>query len=110
MAQYGDITYTGQSGTKYQFETYSWDATFSEVGAVYVITKRITKPEGGGSHTRIYIGQTSDLSERFDNHHKLSCFERHGANCVCVHVDNNENSRLAKEADLIAASTAPCND
>ncbi len=80
MAQYGDITSTGQSGTIYQFEAYSWDTAFDEVGAVYIITGRTVKPEGGVTHARIYIGQTADLSERFDNHHKISCFERHNAN------------------------------
>ena len=110
MAKYGDITSTGQSGTIYQFEAYSWDAPFDEVGVVYIITGRTVKPEGGGTHARIYIGQTADLSERFDNHHKISCFERHNANCICIHVDNNENSRRTKEADLIAGYRPPCND
>ncbi len=110
MARYGDITYTGQSGTIYQFEIHSWDAPFDEVGAVYIITRRTVKPEGGGTHVRIYIGQTADLSERFDNHHKISCFEQHNANCICIHVDDNENSRRTKEADLIAVYRPPCND
>ncbi len=110
MSKYGDITFRGQTGRGYEFEAYPWNTTFNEVGAVYVITKRSAKPEGGGTHTRIYIGQTSDLSERFDNHHKISCFERHDANCICVHVDNKKGSRLTEEADLIAASSTPCND
>ena len=110
MSKYGDITFTGKSGTTYPFEAFSWDTSFNAVGAVYFITTRTRKPDSGGSHENVYIGQTSNLSERFDDHHKANCFNRNGANCICVHVDSNEKSRLNKEADLIAGNTTPCND
>ncbi len=110
MAKHGTMTITGQSGTQYAFEVFSWDTNFNDVGAVYVITKRIPKTEGGGSHTYVYVGETGDLSERFDSHHKIECFAQHGANCICVHVESGEKSRLVKESDLIAALNPPCND
>jgi hypothetical protein len=57
MAKYGTITFEGVSGTAYKFTAYSLDTSFKEgYGAVYFITKRTEKAEGGGSHTEIYVG------------------------------------------------------
>lgn len=64
---------------------------------------------GGYSHTRIYADQTGDLSTRFDNHHKQACFDRHSKNCVCVHGEQDEDTRLAIEQDLIDNYDPPCN-
>lgn len=110
MAKYGTGTYTGESGTKYEFIAYSLDTEFKAVGAVYIISKRTPKPEGGGSHEVIYVGQTGDLSERFDDHHKADCFKKNGANCILVHAESNEKTRFQIETDLCRQySSAPCN-
>jgi hypothetical protein len=110
MAKYGTVTYTGKSGKKYEFTAYSWDTEFKEnYGAVYFITKRSPNNDGGNSHTRIYVGQTGDLSERFDDHHKANCFSSKGANCKCIYGESNKESRLAIERDLIEAYDPPCN-
>jgi hypothetical protein len=109
MTQYGTLAISGASGSSYKFTVHSWDTKFNPIGAVYVITKRTEKPGGVGSHTYIYVGQTGDLSERFDDHHKINCFRRNGANCICVHPDANKASHLKKEEDLIQALNPPCN-
>ncbi len=112
MATYGIVTYAGASGAEYEFTACSWDQRFKAAGAVYFITKRTPQPDrepDGVGHTRIYVGQTEDLSERLDDHHKASCFKQHAANCICVHPDDNENSRLTKENDLIESYHPPCN-
>jgi len=103
------INLTGVSGNQYVFEVYSKDTTFNAVGGVYAITSRQQNDQGGFSHTRIYIGQTDNLSTRFDNHHRLDCFNRKNWNCICVHRDDNESSRLEKERDLIDNYDTPCN-
>ena len=110
MAELGTLTLTGQSGNKYKFTVYSWGTGFQSFGAIYYISKRTEKPDGTGTHSEIYIGQTGDMSERFDNHHKASCFRQHGVNAISAHGDENENSRLRKEEDLIDALHPPCND
>ncbi|MGC2517256.1 MAG: hypothetical protein WA383_22260, partial [Terriglobales bacterium] len=46
------------------------------------------------------VGETGDLSTRFDDHHKADCFAQHNANCICTHGDEDEESRLAKTARL----------
>ena len=109
MAKIGTLTLTGASGTEYTFNVYPYGTEFKEMGAVYYISKRTEKADGGGTHTRIYIGQTGDLSERFDDHHKESCFKKHNANCHSIHQESNENTRLKIEKDLIDAYEPPCN-
>lgn len=110
MVEHGTVTFTGGSGTEYRFTAYSLDTTFSDVGAVYIITNRSQGSNGGYSHNRIYIGETGDLSERFDSHHKASCFENHNANCICVFREDNNQRRLEIESDLLDNYSPPCND
>ena len=100
---------TGASGRKYAFSVHQWGTSFKAIGGVYAITRAESNATGGATHTVIYIGQTGDLSERFDDHHKAACFSRNKANRICVHVEANEKTRLAIEADLIKSYNPPCN-
>ena len=110
MAQIGSMNITGQSERKYNFGFYPMGEAFKAIGAVYVITKRVEKSDGSRTHTFIYVGETGDLSTRFDDHHKQDCFDEHNANCIGVHIDGAKQSRLDKEQDLLAARNWPCND
>jgi hypothetical protein len=110
MAKLGSVTFTGASGSKYEFNSYEFGANFKEnYGAVYFITKRHQNNNGGYSHERIYVGQTEDLSTRFDGHHKQDCFDQNDANCICIHGEQSENTRLDIEQDLIDNYNPPCN-
>jgi len=109
MSKIGTLTLTGISGNRYMFDVYLFGTKFKAIGAVYYISKRVQKPDGNGNHANIYIGQTEDLSERFDNHHKESCFIKHNANCISIHQEGNERRRLAIEADIINSLEPPCN-
>ena len=104
------VTLKGKSGKAYVFEVYKFDSSFNAAAGVYAVTGRRQNTEGRYTHTAIYIGQTSDLGGRFDDHHKADCFADHEANSLCLHADENEQSRLVKEGDLIAAYNPPCND
>lgn len=109
MAKITDATFKGKTG-QYTFEVYTADTSFNAVGGVYIFSKRAVDTEGKGSHTFLYIGQTDSLKDRISNHEKWPCARRNGVNCICVHRDGSEDSRLAKEADLRAAHSTPCND
>ena len=97
------ITLRGKSGTTYDFEVYPWGQQFNPVGGVYVILR---EPADG----TIYVGQTGDLSARFDSHHKAACFQLHGRRYIGVLAESSEQRRLAMETDLIAAYHPPCNE
>jgi len=63
----------------------------------YVFAKE-TKTE---SFVPIYIGETGDLSERFNNHHKMPCIRQHGATHIHVHTSSSFVSvRRVEESDL----------
>ena len=104
------VTITGDSGTKYAFDVFGLGSNLNAVAGVYAVTDRHESAQGGYSHTVIYFGQTDNLDDRFSDHHKADCFKDHGANSLCFHADDNEQSRLAKESDLIEAYNPPCND
>ena len=84
MARLGEMTFIGHSGTIYDFIFHTGGAVFKPLGAVYFITERHPKKTGGHLHKPIYIGQTQDLSGRFDTHDKAVCFKEQSANCICV--------------------------
>ncbi len=109
MAQIAHVTFDGKNDS-YIFEVYPSDETFDAVGAVYIFTKRTVDDSGKGSHSFLYIGETGSLADRIPNHEKWPCVEQNEANCICIHQDDSEDSRLNKEADLLARYSTPCND
>ena len=91
MAEENKVTVKGASGTTYDFWVYPWGQEFKAVGGVYLILKRQTV---NGNYGLLYIGQTGDLSERFDNHHKKPCFDRNGKTHIAARVESAEQKRL----------------
>jgi len=98
------ITLVGRSGAKYQLYVYPWGAALKAVGGVYSVLR-----QDADGYAVIYVGQTGDLSERFDNHHKTDCFSRHRKTHIAAMVEESERQRLAIEQDLIASYNPPCN-
>lgn len=100
------ILWEGKSGKKYKYWIYPIGQEFNAVPGNYIFAKQ-PKPN---EWTPIYIGETSDLSERFDNHHAMACIKRNGATHIHVHRnDGGEKARRAEEADLISKWDPPCN-
>jgi hypothetical protein len=111
MARIGTINLTGASGTAYEFNVYTADTDWADaVACTYYVSKRTEKPGDGGSHSRIYVGETDNLKTRHADHHKQECFVEHGYNCISVHRKANADSRRQIEADLVKALKPPCND
>lgn len=100
MAVSISITAKGVSGFDYRFHLYPIGTSFKPLPGVYVFLK-------GGDP--VYVGETADLSERFDNHHKAMAIRRHGANQIGVLVESNGERRLAIERDLLGGYHWPCN-
>src|SRR4051812_34485765 len=101
MASIGNVTARGgKSGNQYPFELYSLQTSFNPLGAVYIFLSG-TSP--------VYVGETGDLSDRFDAHHKADEIRRHRADRIGVLVENDPERRLQIEADLLAGYHWPCN-
>lgn len=107
----------GKSGKKYTFSLFSFD-NFEELsdelneekGALYLFTKRNLK-NGKYVHDYIYLGETSDISTRYGNHHKRRCIMSYGSNCIgFFFTDKDEDDRKAMENDILEANDFPCND
>lgn len=110
MASLGQITLKGKSGKEYKFEIYNFKSSWSEVAVIYVVTYAEEKQDGGHTHSILYVGQTDNLKERFENHHKQDCFDRNKANRLCLLLESNEKTRVSIEADLIDRISPPCNN
>jgi hypothetical protein len=105
MANGEKITAKGASDVAYDFWVYPWGTQLQAVGGVYLVLK---KPPNA-NYNVLYVGQTGDLSERFDNHHKEGCFARNGRTHIGARAENSEQRRLAIEADLTANYRPTCN-
>lgn len=108
MGKVADTTICGASGAKYEFEVYTLDTSFKNIGAVYIFTKGIVN-DVKRNRDFLYIGQTEELADRIYSHEKWPCLESNDVHFVCVNVDENENSRQRKEADLLQAVETTCN-
>jgi len=109
MTKFGTVKFEGKSGTSYEFTAYERGSSFNKIGAVYFVTKRTKSQSGSFSHTRIYVGETGNLSERMAQHHRKDCFDQHGANCICVYPESDDMVRLAIEKDIMENYDLPCN-
>lgn len=105
MTDEATINWVGQSGKDYKHWIFPLSASFKPVGGNYIFAKE-TQP---GYWSPVYIGQTSDLSERFDNHHAMVCAKRNGATHIHAYSNDNEKQRLAEEMDLIGHWNPTCN-
>ena len=110
-------TLKGQSGKEYIFSLYLFD-TFEElksawksIPALYLFTQRY-RSNGAYYHNYIYLGETGDLSTRFDNHHKEQCIKNHRPNCIGIYtnVPQEEPKRKDVEKDILLANDFPCNE
>ncbi len=110
MAALGRMVFKGRSGKAYRFKVYPLGTRFRKLSGVYVIGNRSHGTDGGRRLIPLYVGHTEDFSQPFDRHRKAKDFAEQGANCICVQSDTLEESRLAKEQDLIAALSPACND
>ena len=106
MAETPTISWEGQSGIKYPYFIYPIGATFKEEAGNYIFALE-TRPN---YWKPIYIGQTENLNERFDNHHKMPCIKRNGATHIHAHLNSRQSIRLSEESDLIAKFSPVCND
>ena len=107
----GSITFVGRSGEHYRFQVWPLETRFKAVSAVYFVTKRAY---GNGTYRRanhdsVYIGQTGDLCAALAVEPQLVRFRKFGANCVCVHLLDDEARRVAIEQDLLAVHSTKCN-
>ncbi len=109
METLGTMSMEGTSGQKYDFNIYALKEDFENTGAVYTVAKRFPNSKGSYDFKLIYIGQTEDLSRELYSHPKEDCFMAYSANAVCIHEEENEQSRIDKEKDISSKYSSVCN-
>jgi hypothetical protein len=106
MGDLGIHLWTGQSGQKYRYTVYMYGTVFGPGPANFVFARE-TRP---GQYQPVYIGQTQDLSEPFDDPVAVECLRQNRVTHIHVrHSDAREEIRRAERSDLISAWHPPCN-
>ena len=106
MAETPTINWAGTSGEKYLYWIYKIGTPFTAKPSNYIFAKE-TKPN---TWVAVYIGQTSDLSERLDNHNEMPCIKRNEGTHIHAHTSSSvDETRLAEERDLISRWSPVCN-
>jgi hypothetical protein len=100
------IDWAGKSGASYRYWIYQFWPNYQTKPGNYIFAKQ----RSPGYWLPIYVGETSDLSERFDYHHKIDCAKRAGATHIHSHInEGGDQARLREEADIVARWNPPCN-
>ncbi len=108
MNKLGTIKFSGKSGERYPFVAYSLETVFDKAfSGVYVATRRKEgKSKKGFVHKRICTGQSDDLRQSLAS--VEPSFSERGANCICVHAENDQAARQKIEQDLARGPIADC--
>jgi len=92
------VVWTGLSGKDYKYWISDFNTDREQMPANYVFIKETQ----GGSYIPIFIGQTNDISEPFQNHPRWTDIISAGATSICIHKTSpNDRVRKAEESDLI---------
>ncbi len=95
---------TGASGTQYEFELYPWNTVWRPVPVVYVVLRH-----DGAQWKVLYVGETGDVKQRFANHERQPCFDRHLKTHLAVRQETSAVRRTAMEKDIMKNYNPPCN-
>ena len=107
MKKLGTVRFSGTSGTRYEFAAYPLETVFKEGAAgVYVITRRHRSSSSGGSvHRRMCTGQSDNLAQPLAP--QQQSLSARGANCICVHAEQDKAVRERIERDLLRTPRTP---
>ena len=96
----------GASQKSYAYEIYSIGTKFRNVPGNYIFSKM----SANRKWVAVYIGETEDLSSRFDTHHAMDCILRNGASHIHVHASSEKMQvRLNEETDIRQNYKPSCN-
>lgn len=110
MPSEGTAFFYGESGNEYQFDIYSSDTNFRNIGAIYIFCKISVDKDLNLMIVPLYIGETGELGKRIDNHEKWECVIFEGCTHICVKTISGRKARLEMEKDLRHNYSTPCND
>lgn len=110
MSNEGTAIFYGESGQEYEFNIYSSDTDFNNIGAVYIFCKASVDKDLDLILVPLYIGETGELGKRIANHEKWECVIFEGCTHICIKPISGGQQRINIETDLRHNYTTPCND
>jgi len=113
---------TGKSGQTYEFTWHHRGEPFEAhikkgIAAVYAVTHYDSSPSDVANHKVIYVGESHDVHNRFEQHQqptedhrpKWEGFLKHRANCILIHRETSRAVRKTIEQELRLQYDPPCN-
>lgn len=101
------LTWSGQSGTEYQYEVFPIETPFRPLPGNYIYA---TQTEDG-QWVALYIAQTRDMHQRLEGHEKLQDAIGYGATHIHMHFATaGQAVRCTEERDLINRWQPVCNE
>jgi hypothetical protein len=92
----------GKSGKVYPYSIHDLNTNFRPMSANYIVAKK-TSPDVWKA---VYIGESGNMNECFQNHKKLTCITKNGATHILVHESSPDpDARHEEENDLLAKIT-----
>jgi len=106
MAELPTVLWRGFSRKEYRYWIYPIGTAFEKGPGNYVFAKE-TRPTFWAP---VYVGETEDLSTRFDNHEKLPCIMHNNATHLHIHAGSSSKYvRMEEKADITLKYDPPCN-
>jgi hypothetical protein len=103
------VSFTGRSGSAYEFRVYVWETRFKALPGVYLVASRSMEPGAKPHYTPLFVGAADDLSRALKQHARGDCFQLHYGNVIGVLKEPDARTREQIAADLIGALNPPCN-
>jgi hypothetical protein len=104
-----NVTWPGQSGKTYTFETHPIGTEFNPASGVYIACKR----SGNLNWDALYVGETQSFHDRLntglEDHDGLKCARRNGATHLGVMIVHGNANRLSVETELRHVLDPACN-
>ncbi len=93
-----------------EFGVHQYNEAWRPVPGIYIFTGLKRNSQGVLRWRPYYVGQTRNLAERIQDHHKWDQAKRQGATHVHARVEPNSYLRLLVEQELIRDYKPPLND
>jgi hypothetical protein len=99
------VYWRGLAGTQYKYFYYPLTQSLKAIAGNYIFAKIVN-----GQWFAVYVGETQDLSTRFDAHHAWECIQKNGVTHIHAHGSSDDAQvRRDEETDLRQYLKPPCN-
>lgn len=107
MAEMPTVMWPGDTGLCYRYEIYPLGATLAARPGNYIFAKELTPH----NWTPVFVGETDDMSLRFDTHPRRECIARNGATHIHAHInDGGDEARRDEKCAIWRRFNPPCNE